>query len=179
MATSHMTKSNQGARWRVALWGSAAGLLLLPAMAMQFTDEVNWGSMDFVIAASMLAAVCGGFELAARTSASGCYRAAAGLALVTAFALLWVNMAVGIIDGEGNPANLLFGCVVAVAIAGTLLARGQPRGMVRAMLAAAWAEGLVAGLVFAAGWGAAAAVLSAAFVLPWLVSAGLFRRSMR
>lgn len=179
MTTDHLTKSNAGTRWRVALWGGAAGLLLLPAVAMQFTDEVSWGPMDFVLAAAMLAAVCGSFELAARTSARAGYRAAAGLALVTASALLWVNLAVGIIEGEDHPANLLFGVVVAVAIAGTLLARGRPQGMVRAMLATALAQGLVAGLVVAAGWGVAAAVLSTAFVLPWLVSAGLFRRSMR
>lgn len=29
-------------RWRIAAWGTAALLLVLPLVAMQFTDEVDW-----------------------------------------------------------------------------------------------------------------------------------------
>ena len=29
--------------WRWLMWGGIAGLLALPAVAMQFTDEVRWG----------------------------------------------------------------------------------------------------------------------------------------
>jgi len=32
----------RGNRWRIAIWGSAAFLLLLPLVAMQFTGEVVW-----------------------------------------------------------------------------------------------------------------------------------------
>lgn len=28
--------------WRIVGWGTAAALLLLPLVAMQFTSEVNW-----------------------------------------------------------------------------------------------------------------------------------------
>ena len=34
-------------RWRPAIWGAAAFLLVLPAVAMQFTSEVNWTASDF------------------------------------------------------------------------------------------------------------------------------------
>lgn len=176
MATTH-PGSRPSARWRVALWGGAAGLLLLPALAMQFSDEVHWGPLDFVFAAALLGTVCGGFEWAARASASASYRAGAGLALLTALALVWINLAVGIIDGEDTPANLMYGGVVGVAIAGAVLARGRARGLMHATAAAALTQALVAAIVIGARWGLPAAVLSAAFVLPWLVAAGLFRRA--
>jgi hypothetical protein len=32
----------RGSRWRLAIWGTAALILLLPLLAMQFTDEVAW-----------------------------------------------------------------------------------------------------------------------------------------
>ena len=39
-------------RWLV--WGGAAALLLLPLVAMQFTEEVQWTWHDFVIMGVML-----------------------------------------------------------------------------------------------------------------------------
>lgn len=38
--------------WRIAGWGSLLALLMLPALAMQITDEVTAG--DFVFAAILL-----------------------------------------------------------------------------------------------------------------------------
>ena len=35
-------------------WSLAADLLLLPALAMVFTDEMNWGPSDFLAAALLL-----------------------------------------------------------------------------------------------------------------------------
>ena len=42
--------------WRLALWGGIALLLVLPALAMQFTREVNWGPGDFAAAGKVCAA---------------------------------------------------------------------------------------------------------------------------
>ena len=44
---------------RITGWSFAAGLLALPAIAMQFTDEVNWSGSDFVFAAIMFGTVGG------------------------------------------------------------------------------------------------------------------------
>jgi hypothetical protein len=45
---------------RIAIWGTAAFLLLLPWVAMQFTTEVNWTLFDFLVIGVMLLAACGG-----------------------------------------------------------------------------------------------------------------------
>ena len=38
----------RGSVWRIAAWGLAGLILLLPLVAMQFTDEVEWTASDFV-----------------------------------------------------------------------------------------------------------------------------------
>ena len=83
-------------RWRLAMWGGAALLLLIPAVAMQFTDEVAWGPADFLIFGAMLVAACGAYEAAVRMTRRAAYRAAAGLAIAAAFLLLWAQLAVGV-----------------------------------------------------------------------------------
>ncbi|MBB5014779.1 hypothetical protein [Rehaibacterium terrae] len=172
--TEHGT-GRRSRRWRLALWGAAAGLWLLPLLAMQFTTEVAWGPRDFAVFGAMLAAACGSFELAARASGDRTYLAAVAIALATAFMLVWANLAVGIIGSEDEPANLLYHGVPAVGIVGALLARFRPRGMARALLATAVAQTLVA--LFAGTPQTLA--LTAPFIILWLASAGLFRRAAR
>lgn len=111
-------------RWRVAGWGAAVALVLLPWLAMQVTDEAIWGLADFVVAGLMLAGVGATFEAAVRRTGDRCYRAAVAVALAAAFLRIWVNGAVGIIGSEENPANLLYNGVLAVGIA--LLGRIAP-----------------------------------------------------
>jgi hypothetical protein len=152
---------------------------------MQVTDEVNWTLADFVFAGALVAGVGAIFEVVAKTTSNLAYRAAVAIALAAGFFLIWLNGAVGIIGSEDNPANLMFGGVLAVAIAGAVLARFQPGGMARAMIAAAAAQMLVAVIALVAGTGLPASgpleVLSpsAGFAVLWLTAAWLFRRTMR
>lgn len=163
-------------RWRPALWGGAALVLAAPGVAMLLTDEVNWSLVDFATFAAMLTGALGLYELALRMTGSHTYRAATGFALATAFFLVWINLAVGIIGHEGNPANLVYAGVIAVGMAGALIARLRARGMALAMLATAAAQAVVAAGVMIAGY-LDSFVLSALFVGMWLVSAQLFRRA--
>jgi hypothetical protein len=163
----------------MAVWGTAALLLLLPLVAMQFTDEVDWTLSDFIVMGAMLSAACGAYELATRMTGNRAYRAAVGVAVVAAFLLVWVNLAVGIIGSENNSANLLFAGVLAVGLVGALLARFQPRGMARAMVATAIAQALVAVVVPLAGWDLKAVPLTAFFSAAWLVAAWLFGKAAR
>ena len=131
----------RASRWRIVGW-SVAGLgLLLPLAAMQVTDEVNWGAGDFAVAGALVLGVGVTYELAARATGNGAYRAAVAVALAAAFILVWISLAVGVIGSEGDPANLMYGGVLAVGIVGAVLARGRPRGMARALLATALAAG--------------------------------------
>ncbi len=83
---------------RAALWGAAGCLLLLPLVAMQFTDEVAWDGADFLIFGAMLVAACGAYELAARLTRQTAYRAAAAAAITALFILIWLELAVGLFD---------------------------------------------------------------------------------
>src|SRR5688572_12596569 len=129
-----------GSGWRIAGWSIPVILLLLPAVAMQFTAEVDWTASDFVFAAVLFGSVGIAFELIVRKSDSLAYRLGASLAVVAAFLTIWVNGAVGMIGSEGNPYNLVFGGVLLIALVGAIVARFEAAGMIRAMIATAAAQ---------------------------------------
>jgi hypothetical protein len=161
--------------WRIVGWSIPALLLLLPLVAMRYTDEVNWTGFDFVVAAMLFGSVGLAFELIVRKSRSLAYRSGAALAIVAAFLTIWVNGAVGMIGSEGNPYNLLFGGVLAIALIGAIVARFEAAGMALAMIAAAIAQAAVAAFGLSADL--LGAVLSMAFAAPWLLAALLFRKA--
>lgn len=172
--------------WRVARWASAAILLLLPLAAMQLTDAVDWDETDFLVFGAMLFGAFLTYEIAATTTANIAYRAAVGVAVIAAFILIWINLAVGIIGSEDNPANLMYGGVLAVALLGVLIARFRPDGMARALATTAGAQGLVGLIALVAGLGSRGAnwpgpivVLTIFFAALWLASAWLFRKAGR
>ena len=166
-----------GGRWRIAVWGMAAILWLLPLVAMQMTDEVVWDETDFIVFGAMLLCAAGTYDLAARKTGNRAYRAAVGVAVIAAFLIVWINLAVGMIGSEDNPANLMFGCVLGISLVGAILARFEPGGMARALTAAAIAHGLVAavGLFTEVRGGFFSGVLAGL----WLLSARLFRQAAR
>ena len=128
----------------------------------------------------MLLVACSTYELAARMTGNTAYRAAVGVAVAAGFILVWMNLAVGIIGSEENPANLMFGGVLAVGIIGALIARFQPYGMARALVATALAQALVAVIALIAGLGyTPLVILTGFFVALWLTSAWLFRKAAR
>lgn len=173
----------RGNRLRMAIWGSATFLLLLPLAAMQFTDDVNWGLGDFITFGTLLAVACGTYELAARMTRNKAYRAAVGVAVAAAFLLVWVNLAVGIIGSESNPANLMYGGVLAVGIIGAIIARFQPQGMALALIATAFAQAVVALIALLVSWEdpwngpLEILALNGFFVALFAGSAWLFRRA--
>jgi hypothetical protein len=138
-------KTNKTAyRSTVGIALATAFILLLPLLAMQFTDEVVWTLVDFVVAGALLVGTGLMYQLAARQAGNIAHRAAVGVAVLAALLLAWVSLAVGIIGVEGEPADLMYIGVVAVLIIGAIIARFQPHGMARAMVATALAQALVA-----------------------------------
>ena len=180
-----VTKRGNRVRW--AIWGGAAILLLLPAIAMQFSGTgVVWGLEDFIVMGAMLGLACGCYELVARLSDRRAYRAGFGLAILTSFLLVWVNLAVGIIGSDDNPANQMYLAVLGIVIVGALVVRGRARAMVWVTALAAIAQAVVAGIALGSrlgtkdpNWPLDLIGASGMFVLLWLGSSMLFRLAGR
>jgi hypothetical protein len=173
--------------WRIAGWGFLLALLCLPAIAMRVAPDggVDWTASDFVFAAVVFSLVGLGFELAFR-SGRWTYRAAAVIAVLASFFLIWINLAVGIIGDEDNPANLMFLGVLGIALAGSLVARFAASGMSRTMALTAGAQLFVgaAALLGKLGEGSPAwpndvLFLTVFFTGAWGTAAILFRRATR
>lgn len=180
------SSGQHGSRWRVAAWAVVGLILLLPLVAMQFTQEVNWTVSDFVFAGVLLFGPLGTYEIAARKTGNTTYRAGVGVALAAGVLLVWVNGAVGVIGSEDNPANLIYGGVLTVGIVSVLIARFQPHGMARALFVTALAQVFAPAIALIAGMGATDPIwswevllLTGFFTALWLTSAGLFRRAAR
>ena len=153
---------------------------------MQFTDEVVWDLADFAVFGVMLFGAGLTYELIARKAANIAYRVAVGLALATAFMLVWLIGAVGLIGAEGDLFDLMYFGVLAVGIIGALIAHFQPHGMARALFATALAQMLVAVIALAAGKHQSSVssvseilILNGFFVALFVGSALLFRYAAR
>lgn len=89
-----MTTPLPQAAGRVA--AATAALLLLPAFARLFTAEVNWGPGDYLVAAVLLFGAGMTYVLAARHARTKQQRGVAALLVLTALALVWAELAVGL-----------------------------------------------------------------------------------
>lgn len=88
------SRIRKAGRWVFLL--IAAGMLLIPAIAMQFTSEVNWGPEDFVAMGFMLAAAGVALEASVRLSKTSLQRGLAIGCIALAFLAIWAELAVGI-----------------------------------------------------------------------------------
>ncbi len=171
-------------RLRIAAWSLGALILLVPAVVMQFTDEVNWGPEDFGAAAVLVLVAGTALEFTVRKSGNTAYRLAAGVAIFAGFALIWVNLAVGLTGPEGDPFDLIYGAVILTALAGAGLARFEAPGMARAMFAAAAVHVLIIAIALLAGKHHSPVTSvgeiaggNGVFMLFWIWSALLFRKA--
>lgn len=73
-----------------------AVILLIPLIAMQFTDQVKWTFIDFVGAGVLLSGAGLMFDLVIRKVKKIRLRIAICVALIVALFLVWVELAVGI-----------------------------------------------------------------------------------
>lgn len=155
-------------------------ILLLPWLAMQLNTGVDWNVFDFSVAGALLFGTGLAYLLVAKRADTLAYRLAAGLALATALLLIWVNLAVGIIGSEDNPANLMYLGVLAVLGIGALLANFRPQGMALALFATALAQAVVTviALLTQPGMPVVQQVLiNGFFAFLWVASAALFRNA--
>ena len=162
---------------------AALALWLLPLIAMQFTDEVNWSVSDFVVFGIMLLAAVLTYERAGRASVGTCYRWAVGIAVLGSFLLVWISLGVSIIGRDGDPVNVIYAAVLAVGVIGAFLTGGRPAGMARVLIAMATVQALIALIAIFAGLGRPYSgplelvLVNGIFVAIFLGSALLFRRA--
>lgn len=164
--------------WRIAAWVGAGLILLLPLVAMRFSSEVNWTAYDFVVAAIMLGALVGAFELVVRLSGSLPYRAAVVVAAGATFLMVWAQGAVGLVGSENDLFNLLFLAPLLVGAAGCFIVGFKARGMSRVLAAMAVIQAITLAIGYAATRDADA-FLIAFWVFAWSLSAWLYSRAAR
>ncbi|MCX2719909.1 hypothetical protein [Lentiprolixibacter aurantiacus] len=122
---------------RILVWAlSVALFLMLPFVAMQYTNEVNWSLFDFLVMGGALLSMGLVYELIIRQSKQRTYRIAIGIGTAALFLLFWVNSAVGIIGNEAQAVNTLFWIVPAVILTGAGLSGLKARGMAQTMFIA-------------------------------------------
>ena len=71
-------------------------LLLIPMIAMQFSDQVDWSFLDFLVMGCLLFSVGLIGDWVRRKVNNSKYRVAIYLAILIAFLLIWAELAVGI-----------------------------------------------------------------------------------
>ncbi|HYE76072.1 MAG TPA: hypothetical protein VEF04_22185, partial [Blastocatellia bacterium] len=159
------------------------GILMIPFIASFLTDEMQWSVSDFIFMGVLLLAAGTIYEIGVKVSSSTPARIGFGVAVFTGFVLIWMNLAVGIIGSEDNPANVLFAAVIAVAFFGAIIAKFEAPGMAKALTVTAVAQFLVpiiAIVMFRPDFSPGVAkvfVLNLFFVGLWLTSATFFRKA--
>ena len=71
-------------------------LLLIPFIAMQFTEEVAWTGLDFVVMGILLLGAGLLYELVMRKITRNKYKIALSIAILVVFLIFWAELAVGI-----------------------------------------------------------------------------------
>lgn len=122
---------------------ATAAILLVPLVAMRFSSEVQWSVADFVVMGVLLFGTGLAYVLISRVSDSVAYRVAVGVAVAAGFLLVWVNLAVGFIGSEDDPANVLYLGVPIVGIIGAGMSRFRPGGMATTLFLVAGVQLLV------------------------------------
>ena len=181
MSKVHDGDAKRNIPWRLIGWAVPVLLLLLPLVT-----GAPWTLSDYVVMGALFGIAGLGIELAVRASGDIVYRAGAGVAVVTAFLLIWVNLAVGFLGDEGNPANLMFFIMLGVALVGAFLADFRAAGLARTMFATAvcqvgvGAVGLAAGFASPGNDGIYEVFMGTSlFAGLWLIAAWLFRKAAR
>jgi hypothetical protein len=182
MTTQTNTNGTRPRRSRRLMGWSIPVLLLLVPLA----TGAPWTPSDYVVAGVLFTIVGLGIELAVRLSNDIVYRVAAAVAVVTGFLLVWVNIAVGFLGDEENPANLMFFGLLGLTLIGALAVRFRASGLARLLVATTVGQVLIGVAALTLGLGASgdrgvyeAVMGTSMFTVLWLASAWLFARAAR
>lgn len=113
---------------------ATVAVLMVPLVAMFFTNEVNWGIGDFIVMGGLLFGTGLSFVLLTRFATDFAYRLGVGLGLGTMLFMVWANLAVGLVGAGPNAGNLMYIGVLLVGIIGIVVSKLKAKGMERTML---------------------------------------------
>lgn len=82
-------------RLKALLIGSG-GLLVVPFIASQFSDEVNWSGFDYLVMAILFGTTSVALDFILTKAKNKQSRWAWGIAVVLALVIVWVEIAVGV-----------------------------------------------------------------------------------
>jgi hypothetical protein len=129
--------------WKVPAFITAL-VLLIPLVRNLFVYGWDWDLRGFLFVGGVGTLLFGAgltYQMITKKLATPAYRAAVGVALVTAFLLVWGNF-VQAADGV-NPDAMMYLSVPLVGIICAAIARFRPHGMARALFVTALAQALV------------------------------------
>jgi hypothetical protein len=180
---THMVMQNRNyLRWVLV----TAAVLAVPALAMALNLQVpdpgsgsggvNWGPMDFAIIGVLVLGAGLLYEYASTRAGAVAHKAAVALAVAAGLLIVWINLAVGMMDVENG--NLLYVLVLLVGVVGAAIGRFEPREASIAMFATAGAHAVVAAIALVGGLGPTLPA-DAFFIGAWLASGVLFRQASR
>jgi len=112
---------------------TALGLLILPIIGSFTIDGFLWTTSDYVFAFILFFVPTLVYRLITLSATNFKYRLAIAFALLTGFATVWINLAVGIIGSEDEMINLAYFGILAVGLLGANIVRFKPDGMVKVM----------------------------------------------
>lgn len=95
METMNTLKSTSKQRLTIT-FGIIAFILLIPAVAMQFTKEVDWNIFDFVVMGVLLSITGLAIEVVTRKVTSVKWRLIITGVIILALLLTWAELAVGL-----------------------------------------------------------------------------------
>lgn len=78
-------------------WAAAAIILVLPAVAMRFTSEVQWTAFDFIFAGVLLGGAGMILEIVSLATRKPVWRFGAALVVGLIVAVIWADGAVGLL----------------------------------------------------------------------------------
>lgn len=184
-----MNANTHGGGRRRSLWKgpalTTAVILLIPLLGNRLVDGWNWPPRAFVLFGAIVFGLGLTYQLVTRNMDTIAYRAAVGIALVTAFVLVWGNFIQAADDV--NPAAMMYLTVPLVGIIGAAVARFRPSGMARAAFVVALAQALILAIALSrnppvTSWSAAVwrgFGGNALFLVLFVGSALLFRKAGR
>ncbi|MFN7165271.1 MAG: hypothetical protein ACK4P2_10690 [Hyphomonas sp.] len=114
--------------------GVTLALLMVPLIAMRYTDDVQWTLFDFAVAGSALFVTGIAFNLFLGRTGNLAYRSAAAIALGATLLHFWANSAVGMIGPETDDFNRAYHLIWILGLAGAAFARLRPGPMSYVML---------------------------------------------